>query len=37
LKFQASPVFWLSSTQDYAAAISTSAVGYSLDPRRINP
>jgi len=37
LKFQAAVAFWLSSTQDYAAALITPAVGYSLIPRRINP
>ena len=37
LNFQASPAFSLSSTQDYAAAFITPAVGDSLDPRRINP
>jgi hypothetical protein len=37
LKFQAPPAFRLSSTQDYAAAISTRAVDYAIDPRRINP
>jgi hypothetical protein len=37
LKFQASPAFWLSSTQDYAAALITPAVGDLIDPRRIIP
>ena len=37
LKFQAPPAFRLSSTQDYAAAVSTRAVDYAIDPRRINP
>jgi hypothetical protein len=37
LKFQAPLAFWLSSTQDYAAAVCTPAVGYVLDLRRINP
>jgi len=37
LKFQAPVAFWLSSTQDYAAAIITPTIGYSVHPRRINP
>jgi hypothetical protein len=37
LKFQAAPTVWLSSTQDYAAALITPAVGDLADPRRINP
>ena len=37
LKSQAPPAFRLSSTQDYAAALIMPAVGYSVDPRRINP
>jgi hypothetical protein len=34
VKFQTFSAYWLSSTRDYAAAVSSPAVGFSVDPRQ---